>query len=104
MTSYTIPQFLAAIEVKNVADTLSIKESLKTIAQVCKYILHPSKLLLLLWNWTFELSYIICLLIALYGCLMVLTGNRGHKKYVAGGVVGYFFMNILNEVIEGVFQ
>lgn len=104
MASYTIPQFLAIMEVKNVADTITIRESLKTIAQVCKYILHPSKLLMLLWNWTFELSYLICLLIAMYGFFMIIAGNRGHKKYVAGGVIGYFFMSLLNEFIVGVFQ
>lgn len=104
MTSYTIPQFLAIMEFKDVTNAISVKDSFKTIAEVCKYILHPSKLAFLLWNWTFELSYIICIVISLYGCFMVLAGNKGHKKYVAGGVVGYFFMNILNEVIVGVFQ
>lgn len=103
MTSYTIPQFLAMMEFNDPANALSIKDSLKTIAEVCKYILHPSKMILLFWNWTFELSYIICLLVALYGFFMVLTGNKGHKKYVTGGIIGYFFMNILNELIVGVF-
>lgn len=97
--SYTIPQFLAMVEVKNIADTVSVKESLNTISQVCKYILNPSKIFMLFWNWTYELSYLICVLVALFGFFMVLLGNKNFKKYISGSIVSYFFINILNMFI-----
>ena len=72
--SYTIPQFLAMLEgtsvqrvSKDVSFLTSVENNLTAISEFCNFILHPSKILLLLWNWTFELSYIVCLLISLYG-------------------------------------
>lgn len=99
MTTYTIPQFLAVMEVNQAVETMTMAESLKTIAEFCKFIIHPSKLLLLFWNWTYELSYFICLLVALFGFFMAITGNKKFKKYIGGSIVSYFLINILNMFI-----
>lgn len=102
MKSYTIPQFLAVMEVRDITRDITITNSLKTIATFFNYIMHPTKILLLLWNWTFQLSYFICLLIALFGFFMVVSGNKDYKKYIGGGIISYFFMNILNMFIGGI--
>ena len=101
MKSYTIPQFLAVMEIKETMTNMSMAESLKSIAEVCKYILHPSKFLLLFWKWTFSLSYFICLAIALFGFFMIISGNKAGKKYLSGSLVSYFLINILNMLIVG---
>ncbi|HAK43951.1 MAG TPA: hypothetical protein DCM59_16200 [Clostridium sp.] len=98
MISYTISEFLAVIEP---ADKLSYMDAIKNIGAFFSYLLHPSKLLLLLWNWTFELSYFICLFIALYGFFMVLCGDKSKKKYLGGSLISYFFINVLNYIIVG---
>ena len=119
MTTYTISQFLTLLEKSSVVETAvsvvenqgfwskvaaSIGEStfgecIKTIAEFCDYIIHPAKTFLLFWNWTYELSYLICLLVALFGFFMVLLGNKKFKKYISGSIVSYFFINILNMFI-----
>jgi hypothetical protein len=56
-------------------------ESLKVIAEVFSYLLHPSKLILLLWSCTLELSFIICLLVSLASILMYIFGYKKFAKW-----------------------
>ncbi len=98
MISYTISEFLAVLEP---VDKLSYMDAIKNIGTFFSYLLHPSKIILLLWNWTFELSYFICLLIALYGFFMVMTGDKSKRKYLSGSLITYFFINIINYIIMG---
>lgn len=91
MTTYTIPQFLTLLEKSSIVESTvtvvsenqgfwvtlaasiiqklgdgALGECVKTIATFCDYVIHPAKTFLLFWNWTYELSYFICILIALF--------------------------------------
>ena len=56
--------------------------SVKSIAEVCNYLLHPSRILIALWNCCFDVSYLVCLLIALISLLLYIIGYKKFAKVI----------------------
>lgn len=84
---------------KDVGFWEGIQQSLDTIAKVCDYILHPGKLALLIWGWTVEMSFIVCVCYCLFAVFMYLSGSKKFTKYVPGAVVVYTLIQFLNMFI-----
>lgn len=86
---------------KDVGFWEGMQQSLDTIAKVCDYILHPGKLTLLFWNWTVEMSFIVCIGYCLFAVFMYLSGSKKFTKYVPGAVIVYTLIQFLNLFIVG---
>lgn len=85
---------------KEVVKGADWKESLKTIARFCDYLMNPSKILLAALNWTIEQSYIICLVVALASLLLYVLGDKGKLKYIPISLAIYIFLQGLGVLIK----
>lgn len=73
-----------------------INENLKAIARFCDYITHPTKILLALWNWTIEMSFILCLGFCLFSIIMYLCGIKKFNRYIPLAIVIYTILQFIN--------
>lgn len=74
-------------------------ESLKTIAKFFDYIMHPAKVILILWNTTLQLSFIICLSICLASILLYIFGNKKYAKWAPISIGIYTLIQAIGSVI-----
>lgn len=77
----------------------NVTTPLEKIANFIDYLFHPSKILIAFWNWTVELSYIVCLFACITSMLLYLGGNKKFAKYVPGSVIVYTLIRAINSVI-----
>lgn len=73
-------------------------ESLKTISELCEYILHPTKIFLNVWNWTVDVSFWIFLIIALFSLVNYVLGIKKFAKYVPWCIGIYAFIQALGKI------
>lgn len=78
---------------------MGIKESLKSIAEFIDLILHPVKIFILIWNWTVEWSYIVCLLLAMFSILSYILGHKKYAKLAPTSIVIYTILQAIGKVI-----
>lgn len=78
-----------------------IKQNLETIANFFNYLMHPGKLLLLVWNWTVEISFMLCVLYCIFAVFMYLGGSKKFTKYIPGTVIIYTLIQFINMFIVG---
>ena len=75
-------------------------EPLKSIANFLDYIFHPAKIAWLLWNWTLNVSYIVCLSIALFSLISYILGVKKYAKYVPWSIGIYTLIQAIGSAIK----
>lgn len=78
---------------------LEIKESLKSIANFVDLVIHPAKIFILVWNWTVEWSYLICLLLAIFSILSYILGHKKFAKLAPASMVIYTILQAIGKVM-----
>lgn len=66
-----------------------MKESLDSIAKFLEYIMHPSRIFIALWNWTFAMSFWVCLFVSLFALISYLCGFKKYAKLMPFSVTIY---------------
>lgn len=77
---------------------ISIKESLKSIANFIDLITHPIKIGILFWNWSVEWSYMLCLLLAIFAVLSYTLGHKKYAKLAPTALVIYIVLQAIGKV------
>lgn len=80
--------------------TIDIAESIKNIGEFCNYLLHPAKILWSFWNFSVELSFIICLAICLFSVLMSIFGNNKYKRLAYSSFLVYLLIQCVNSALR----
>lgn len=93
--------FMDLVGLSGLKDSInSVLEPLETIQSFLDYILHPSKIFMLLWHWTLEYSYIICLLICVAAVLLYILGYKKTGKWIPFSIVVYTIIRALGSVFQ----
>lgn len=74
----------------------SMAENIKTIATLCEFLLHPTKLLGAMWNGFVSVSYWVCLAVGLFGLVCMWFGIRKYKKAIPLSIFIYTFVQAVN--------
>ncbi|MBU3098405.1 MULTISPECIES: hypothetical protein [Clostridium] len=69
--------------------------SLKTIATFLNYMIHPSLVVKLLWNYTQIYSFWVCLFIAMFSIIFYGLGFKKFIKYVPGSIAVYTLIKMI---------
>lgn len=75
-----------------------ISESLKSIATLVDYLLHPTKILVSFWNFTWEISFLICLCIALISLIFYICGKKKAAKYIPYSIIVYTIIQAIGRL------
>lgn len=76
----------------------NLNESLKTIAKVCEYLLHPTRILIAFWNFTWEISFVVCLFISMASLILYLTGHKKFAKWIPTSLITYTLIQIVGRI------
>lgn len=75
-----------------------ISESLKAIASLVDYLLHPTKILVSFWNFTWEISFLICLCVALISLIFYICGKKKAAKYIPCSLIVYTIIQAIGRL------
>lgn len=76
----------------------NINENLIGIKNFLDYVLHPSRIFIALWNWTFAMSFWICLFIALFSLISYMAGIKKYAKLMPFSVTIYALIQAIGSV------
>lgn len=93
--------FMDLVGLSRLKDSInSVLEPLKTIQSFLDYILHPSKIFMLLWHWTLQYSYLICLLICVSAILLYIFGFKKSGKWIPFSIGIYTVLQAIGSVLK----
>ena len=69
--------------------------AIKTIGSFLNYIIHPSLIIKVLWQFTQVYSFWVCLFVALASMLMYSFGFKKFAKYVPFSIAAYSFIKYI---------
>lgn len=75
-------------------------KGIKTIAAVCEYILHPSKILIALWSCIVSISYPLCLLVCLGALLLYIFGFKKFAKWIPISLGLYVIIQAIGSAVK----
>jgi len=78
----------------------SISEPLKTIQSFLDFLLHPTKIFILMWHWTLEYSYLICLIMCIIGTLLYILGRKKSGKLIPISIGFYTLIQAIGSVLK----
>ena len=78
----------------------SIKKSLEIISTLAEYLVHPSYIFIDIWNSMVNISYMLCLFIALLSLLSYISGYKKFAKLVPFSVILYTLMQTIGRVVR----
>lgn len=85
-------------KLQNTLDQILIP--LKAIGEFFSYLLHPSKIFIALWNWTVEISFVLCLFVCLASVLMYIFGYKKYAKFAPLSIFIYTFIQALGSAFK----
>ena len=98
---HILPDYTKKLFDFGVSDKLDqFLEPLKTISDFLSYILHPSKLGMLIWNWTLGMSYWVCLFICIGSLLLYILGHKKPAKFVPISLFVYMLIQSINSALR----
>lgn len=81
----------------------NIGQSLESIGRFCDYMLHPTKILLNIWDFTVSSSRIVLVIACIGGYIMYITTDSKKAKIVTlGSPTLYFLIKALDSVLKEV--
>lgn len=77
-----------------------VKNSLQTIATFCDYAIHPTKILIALWEFMVQVSLPTCLLGAMACIILYAMGYKKFGKGITLNLVIYILIQAINAVVR----
>lgn len=77
---------------------LAKMETLETIKNFCDYLIHPSHIFFSFWNWTVEISFYFCLLLAMFSIICKAFKIKKFSKLAPFSVGLYVLLQAIGKV------
>lgn len=81
-------------------DLTSIGESLKNISNFLDYLLHPSKILMAIWDMTVSVSYVVCLFVCIGCVLLYILGHKKQAKWIPTSIGIYALLQAIGSAFR----
>lgn len=75
-------------------------ENIKDFTLICYYITHPKAFFLMLWNFSVDASYWICLYVALFSLICYIFNFKKFAKYVPFSVGFYALIQSIGSAFK----
>lgn len=80
-----------------------IANGLNVLGEFLNYLLHPTRILWLVWNWTIGVSYFVCLCLCTFAILSYIFGYKKWARLAPGSILGYTALKIVDYALKSTF-